>query len=66
MLKFHKALYPTMGRPTKNAARMRKRYLEESNNEKNKSLEANRKRIRLTRSQECLNQREERLSKMRS
>ncbi|CAK1586229.1 unnamed protein product [Parnassius mnemosyne] len=45
---------------------MRKRYLEESNDEKNKSLEANSKRIRLTRSQECLNQREERLSKMRS
>ncbi|CAK1579110.1 unnamed protein product [Parnassius mnemosyne] len=55
-----------MGRPTKNAARMRKRYLEEFNDEKNKRLEANRKRIRLTRSQESLDEREERLSKMRS
>lgn len=45
---------------------MSKRCSEKSNNEKERRLVANRKRIWLTRSQESLDQREEILSRMRS
>lgn len=51
---------------TKNGALMSKRCSEESNNEKERRLVANRKRIVLTRSQESLDQREESLADLRN